>query len=131
MPPRIFSRHLFTRGFTPDDDGEILKCTSEEWPGRSAKFQLDEREPFRFRELPDNRLHRAREGDTLSTLAARFFPNFTRPAGLWWIIADFQPSPILDPTIRLRPGALIVIPSERTVREDIFSEERRRDSNVT
>lgn len=131
MPPRQFSRHTFTRGFTPEDASDIIPCTGEVWPGRSTEFQLDEREPFRFRELPDNRLHRAVEGDSLFTLAARFFPNFDRPAGLWWVIADFQPQPVLDPTVRLRPGALVVIPSERVVREDVFSEARRRESNVT
>ena len=131
MPPRIFSRHTFTRGFNPDDADEDVPCLGEPWPGRSTEFQLDEREPYRFRELPDNRLHRAREGDSLFTLAAKYFENFDRPAGLWWVIGDFQPSPIVDPTVRLRPGALIVIPSERVVREEVFSETRRRESNVT
>lgn len=131
MPPRQFSRHTYTDGFTPNDATEVIECLDGVWPGRSVEFQLDEREPYRFRELPDNRIHRAREGDTLYTLAARLFSNFERPAGLYWIIGDFQPTPVIDPTIRLRPGALIVIPSERVVREDIFAEARRRESNIT
>lgn len=131
MPPRRFSRHTFTLGFTPDDEDDEIACTDEPWPGRSHEFQLSEREPYRFRELPDNRLHRVREGDTLFTLAARFFEGMPRPAGLWWVIADFQPQPITDPTVRLRNGALVVIPSLRTVQEEIFSAARRRETNVT
>lgn len=132
MPPRRFSRHTFTLGYTPDDADDDVACFEAPWPGRTAgKLQLTEREPFRFRELPDNRLHRVQQGDTLFTLAARYFGTMPRPAGLWWVIADFQPQPITDPTVRLRPGALIAIPSIRTVQEDIFSEARRRETNVT
>lgn len=132
MPPRRFSRHTFTLGYTPGDTNDDIACLGCPWPGRTGdKLQLTEREPFRFRELADNRLHRVREGDTLFTLAARFFSTLPRPAGLWWVIADFQPQPVIDPTIRLRPGAIVAIPSIRTVQEDIFSEARRRESNVT
>jgi hypothetical protein len=131
MPPRRFSRHTFALAFTPDDEDEVLPCLGEAWPGRSTEFQLASREPFRFRELTDNRIVRAKEGDTVFTLAARHFAGMPRPAGLWWVICDFQPQPIIDPTVRLRPGALVVIPSARTVQEQIFAEGRRRESNVT
>ena len=131
MPPRRNSRHTFALGITPDDGSDVLPCLEDVWPGRSTGFQLAGREPFRFRELPDNRIVKAKEGDTLFTLAARNFAGIARPAGLWWVIADFQPQPIVDPTVRLRPGALVVIPSVRTVQEQIFSEERRRESNIT
>lgn len=131
MPPRKFSRHTFALAYTPDDATDVLPCTGEVWPGRSTKFQLTEREPFRFREFPDNRIHRVKEGDTLFTLAARYFAGLPRPSGFWWVIADFQPQPIIDPTVRLRPGALVTVPSVRTVQEEIFSEARRRESNVT
>lgn len=85
-------------------------------------------EPYRFRELPDTREHVAAEGDTLSTLAARYFVGQARAAGFWWVIADFQPEPIHDPTISLTPGRLLYIPSLRTLTEEIFSERRRRSS---
>ncbi len=62
----------------------------------------------------DTRLHKVEEGDTLEALAELFFggPNSAR---LWWIIADFQPEPILDPTEDLKIGKLLFIPSQNFV----------------
>ena len=113
MPPRRFSRHTFTEGVRLDDLGE-------------EELFLTEREPFLFRELPDNRQHIVREGgDRLWTLAHTAFQGLPRPAGLFWVIADFQPQPIHDPTLLLIGGNVLVIPSTRTVEEEIFSELRR------
>jgi len=111
MPPRRFSRYEFTRGIR-DEEGRLF---------------LTDREPFRFRPLRDNRLHEVREGETLFSLAGRFFRPRTRAAGLWWIIADFQPDPIQDPSIPLEPGRRLFIPSLRTVDEEILSEKRRQE----
>ena len=91
----------------------------------SGATSLSDRVPFRFQKLADNRHHVVKQGDSLWTLAARYFRPLARPAGLWWIIADYQPAPIIDPTIRLSPGTIIVIPSVRTVVEDVFSADRR------
>ena len=109
MPPRRFSRHTFTRSFE-DENG---------------RFQLSEREPFRFRAFDDTRQHIVADGDTIFNIAGRFFASFERPAGLWWIVADFQPDPIIDPTIALEIGRTLFIPSLRVVIEEIFSEARR------
>lgn len=119
MPPRKFSRHLFTYGFKDPDDEDA-----------DDVIQLTEREPFTFKNYPDNRIHTVVEGDTLHHLAARYFAPIDNPASLWWVIADFQPEPIDDPTIRLRLGSTLVIPSVRTVLEAVFSEERRRESSA-
>ncbi len=109
MPPKIFSRHEFTLGVRDAADNLILT----------------EREPFRFQSFGDNVRHTVREGDTLFTLADLFFDGLTeRPAGLWWVIADFQPDPILDPTLELEPGRVMIIPSVRTVREEVFNPRR-------
>lgn len=108
MPPRRMSRFTFCTGL--QQDGLLL---------------LNDREPFRYRTLPDNVSHRVVEGDTLFTLAARYYAAFPRPAGLWWVIADFQPDPILDPTVALAPGSIVVVPSAHTVTEQILSESRR------
>lgn len=105
----VTSRYRFTSGWTDAD-----------W-----RLFLDERVPFRYRELSDNRQHVVRIGDTLWTLAGRYFFGVPRASGLWWVIADFQPEPIHDPTIELSPGTLLVIPSLRTVLEEIFNEKRR------
>ena len=110
MPPRINSRYTFTTAVTTDDERVILYGE----------------EPYRYRVFPDNREHVVRQGDTLFTLAHRYFTGIERPAGLWWIIADFQPDPIHDPTLTLTVGRVLIIPSVRTIQEDILNERRRR-----
>jgi hypothetical protein len=77
-----------------------------------------------YRELPDNRFHVVVEGDTLYNLAALYFEGIERPAGLFWVIADFQQTPIHDPTVQLEPGRALVIPSLRTLIEEILSSNR-------
>lgn len=114
MPPRRYSRYTFATA-VQDDEGDLV---------------LYGEEPYRFKSFSDNREHIVRQGDTLYTLAAKYFRGLPRPAGLWWIIADFQPSPIHDPTQELTPGKVLVIPSLRTVSEEVFSERRRRQSTV-
>jgi nucleoid-associated protein YgaU len=95
-------------------------------PDAEADLVLYGEEPYRFRDLADNRRHLVKQGDTLHALASQFFAKLPRPAGLWWVIADFQPEPIHDPTRKLTPGRVLVIPSLRTVQEEILSERRRR-----
>lgn len=109
MPPNRFSRHRFT--------------TATLVEGEQA---LDDRVPFGYREFDDNVMHQVQTGDTIFGLAGRYFPNLPRGCGLWWVIADFQPEPIHDPTLQLADGSLLVIPSERTVEELILNEARRR-----
>ena len=113
MPPRRYSRHTFTIGYREGD--ETL---------------LTMRKPYGFRPLRDNRQHVVREGDTLFHLAGRYLRPLPRAAGLWWVIADFQPDPIHDPTLRLRVGRTLVIPSVRTVIEEILSERRRQENQL-
>ena len=110
MPPFRFSRYQFTSALTSEDG--------------SGKLFLAGREKFPFRNLSDNRTHIVGEGDTLFTLAHRFFQGTPRPAGLWWVIADFQPEVIHDPTISLDLGRVLFIPSVRTIIEEVFSEAR-------
>jgi hypothetical protein len=109
MPPRRFSRFTFSAAVL--DDNECLFLT--------------EREPFRFHSLPDNRQHVVQQGETLFTLAGRYFAPLPRACGLWWLIADFQIDPIHDPTLELENGQVLVIPSVRVVTESILSEARR------
>jgi hypothetical protein len=110
MPPLEWSRYSYCWG---------LKDAS-------GRIGLSERERFLYRDLEDNRIHSVAVGDSLFNLAERAFPSFPRACGLFWVIADFQPSgPILDATIALEVGSTIVIPSERTVRELVFDEARR------
>jgi len=113
MPPRRFSRYTFCQAVLDDEE----------------RLFLTDREPYRFRALPDNRQHVVKEGETLFSLAGRYFAPLPRPAGLWWVIADFQPDPVQDPTLSLDVGRVVVVPSLRTVTELIFSETRRREAS--
>jgi nucleoid-associated protein YgaU len=91
-----------------------------------AQLVLDEREPFRFADATDNRWHTAVDGDTWWSLAHRYFAGFPRACGLWWLLCEYQPVPVVDPTLRVQPGATIAIPSERLLRLYVFSADQRR-----
>ena len=112
MPPRRFSRFSFSAALL-DDGGRLI---------------VTEREPFRFRSFDDNRQHVVQQGETLFSLAGRYFAPLPRASGLWWVIADFQPDPIHDPTLSLDLGRVLFIPSLRVVSEEIFAEARRQDA---
>jgi len=113
MPPRRFSRYSFSAAVL-DDAGRLF---------------LTEREPFRFRSFSDNRQHLVQQGDTVFSLAGRYFAPLPRPSGLWWVIADFQPEPIHDPTLALDLGRLLFIPSVRVITEEVFAEARRQEAS--
>ncbi len=49
-----------------------------------------------------------------------------RACGFWWVLADFQPDPIVDPTLELDVGRRLVVPSLRVLTDVILSEQRRR-----
>ncbi len=108
--PGASSRYLFTTGVV---EGE-------------TRF-LTDRVPFRYRDIADNRIHIARAGDSWDSLAGRYFAEMPRACGFWWAIADFQPEPVVDPTIAIQPGARVVIPSTRVLTTVILGERRRRE----
>lgn len=120
MPPRKFSRHTYTTGFKDVSGPSEVQ----------DKIQLNDREPFLFRNLSDNIEHTVLEGENIFNLASRYFDGIENAAQLWWVIADFQPDPLLDPTIALQPGQIVIIPSVRTVLEQVFSEQRRATSGL-
>lgn len=113
MPPQRLSRHLLTTGLTDSDE----------------RVFLSDRVPFRFTHFSDNRKHTVKEGDTLFNIAGRYFAPLPRPAGFFWVVADFQPDPIIDPTLKLELLRTIFVPSIRTLVEVIFNEDRREDFN--
>ncbi len=110
MPPFVGSRHSFASAVR-DESGRLF---------------LTEREPYAFEEHPDTGVHVAVEGDTLFHLAGRYFEPLPRACGFWWVIADFQPEPIIDPTLTLEPGRKLFIPSLRVLTDVILGEHRRR-----
>jgi hypothetical protein len=91
-----------------------------------GRLFLDEREPFAYRDEKDNRLHTVIEGDSWWGLAFQYFQGLDRPEGLWWLLCEYQPLPVVDPTIKLPEGTLVVIPSLRLVRLEVFSDGQRR-----
>lgn len=111
MAPRKLSYYTFSRGIR-DRNGALILTR----PPR-----------FLYRELSDNKIVIVNEGDTLMTIAGREYRLIDpeRACGLWKIIAEFQPTPIHDPTLKLEPGSTLVIPSPRTVLELVFNERRR------
>lgn len=110
VAPRTGSRHSFTIGVR-DDAGRLF---------------LTEREPYGFREHSDNRPHVVAHGETLFTLAGCYFAPLPRACGFWWVIADFQPDPIIDPTLELELGRRLYVPSLRILTDVILGEQRRR-----
>jgi hypothetical protein len=88
---------------------------------------LDEDEPVRYSPEPDHRFHVAAEGDTWWGLAHLYFYGIQRACGLWWALCDYQPEPVIDPTIAIVPGRTVVIPSERVLRTKLFTAARRGD----
>jgi hypothetical protein len=105
MPPRRYSRYAL--------------CSAQLDAG--GRLFLKDRDPFRFQDFPDTRTYVVAAGDTLFTIAGRYFAPLPRPAGLWWVLADFQPDPILDPTLALDLGRLLYVPSIRVVTQQIFA----------
>lgn len=59
---------------------------------------------------PDNRRYVTQAFDRLDTLAVAFYGD----ARLWWVIAEFQPEPIMSP-IFIEPGTELIIPSRTYV----------------
>lgn len=86
---------------------------------------LDEREPVRYRSTPDNLYHSAQEGDTWWGLAQRYFVGHARASGLWWVICEYQPQPVVDPTLAIAAGTVVVIPPARLLRLEVFADSQR------
>ena len=112
MPPRAGSRYSFCHAF---QDGQ-------------GRWLLSDREPYRFHDHPDTRVHVVAQGDTLFHLAGRYFAPLPRACGYWWAIADFQTQPILDPSLRLATGRRLFIPSLRVLTDVILGDPRRKGS---
>lgn len=108
MPPLSRSRYTHTTGLTD----------------AAGRLYLTRPEPYRYARFEDNRYHEVLAGDTWHGLAERHFPDWEDAANLWWVIADFQPEPVHDPTIELTPGQIVVIPSVRTLVQEILNPAR-------
>ncbi len=105
MPPRINSRYLSTEGVV-DDNGY---------------FHLTEREPFKYdANLPGTIRHRVGAGESIFTIAFKYYDPFPNAEHLWWVLCEFQPDPILDPTLDLAENRIIFVPTLRVIQEKVL-----------
>jgi hypothetical protein len=99
----------------------------------SNNLFLTERTPFRYDDTLDDTIqHEIGENETLAAIAYLYYKTLKRPDGsrrdgwgpehLWWIICEFQPTPITDPTLALDVGRVLEIPSPAVVQRLVFGE---------
>lgn len=114
MPPLRNSRYQYSTGFT-DTDGRTF---------------LTEPPRIAYEDSIENVVHVVQSGERLQDIAHRYFGDFGSDvfpaAGLWYIVAQFQPTPIIDPTLRLKEGTRLYIPSKRYVAQRVFDPSRRK-----
>ena len=107
MPPRKNSRYQF--------------CLAVR---RTGKLFLSTPVPFRFEEHADTVIHYTTEGQTIDQIAEYYYgDNGWR---YWWAIAQFQPNPIVDPTLSFQANTEILIPSKRVLTQIIQNPDRRK-----
>lgn len=114
MPPIKKSRYQYSLGYT-DTAGRTF---------------LTEPPPIAYEDSLDNTIHTVQEGERLQDIAQRYFRDFDSDvfpaAGLWYVIAQFQPTPIIDPTLKLIAGTRLYVPSKRYVAQRVFDPARRK-----
>jgi len=89
-------RYQHTRVFVDEDTGVQFLGISD---------------PISFIDDRENIMHVITAGDTLEALSDRYYDGFKDPQDLYWVIAQFQPRPIMDPTQQLPSGTVLVLPS--------------------
>lgn len=102
----VFSVYRHAYAIRKADTGEVF-------------FRLPERMPFEERD--DNILHIVQRGERLWDIAVRYFQGRRfRACDMWEVLANFQPNPIIDPTVLLRAGQVIYVPSDDYIEEVVF-----------
>lgn len=92
-------------------------------------FMLD-REPLYFQPRSDNKRIVAEKGDTWWSLAAKHLSALRNPEQFFWVLCDYQPTPILDPTVDPTPGAIVFIPDEDFFMSTYFADSRRDQDTI-
>lgn len=91
-----------------------------------ARLYTTEYEPYTYEDLPDNKEHTVLEGETWEDIASKYWAPIFQAATLWRFIADFQPSAVIDPFIKLKAGDVVVVPSRNTLYTKILDPDRRK-----
>jgi len=87
----------------------------------SGRLTLLERQPFRYEDREENIFHVSAVTDAWWTIAEQYYGHISdRACGLWWVVFDYQTPAIVDPTLRIRPNSLIVLPSPAVVVGEIL-----------
>jgi nucleoid-associated protein YgaU len=103
---------------------ESRYSVAAQFTAADGRLVMADRTPFRFSDREDNIIHQVTIGDTWWGLAERYYNDISeRACGLWWVICDYQPQPIVDPTRTVTPGSELVIPSPVTVQNEILNVE--------
>lgn len=91
----------------------------------AGRTYLADRVPLRYAGRDDDIIHQAGAADTWWGLAERYYGGISeRACGLWWVICDYQPQPVVDPTLAIPPGTEIVVPSASTVANEVLGVSR-------
>jgi len=106
MPPLVNSRYQ--------------DCFAIEDENNDNKLFLTERKRFLYSPDIKTRRHIVKDGETVWKLAGRYYPEYKN---MFWVICDFQPVPINDPTLDLEPGRELLIPSQSAVKEFLSQNE--------
>lgn len=72
---------------------------------------------FEFTGEDEDIFYEVQPGDNWHLLAYKFYGREFGGANLWWAIMDYQPTPIVDPTIALSPGSVLVVPPPKRIQE--------------
>ncbi len=106
----------------PDQDAYSRHRFSRQLTNGAGQTFLEERSPYRFRDRPDNISHVVIGGERLWHIAQLHYFEVSDNAGLlYWVVADYQVPPILDPTRELQKGRILVVPSPLVVLTEILS----------
>ena len=110
MPPTKHSRYEFTLGVQ----------------GADGRTRLTPRTRFGYRKFDDNILHAVSDGDTWFNIAGLYYEDLDiRPERFFFAVCDFQPTPVIDPTVSPEAGTTVVVPSVRTMQDEVLHQRRR------
>ena len=67
--------------------------------------------------------HTVKDGDTWISIAQLYYWDLTEYASeLWWVIADLQPTPVINPFALIKPGRLVIVPAPERVTAEILAQ---------